>query len=207
VGHIAADFFDVIQAVCVRRRVGSVSVSAHHHQSSRFCLLLFGSIATRAVQRWLDRLIFFFVCFFGGRFLFCFFFFFFFLFFFVLFSCAHRARSRPSNSVSVLFWYRAYHGASIALAELGIARQKSSAHRPARSRRPSVFSLQSVRLNFVGGIILPEQSDRSGRRLGAVKNEEGCGCAGSACARPRSNVAVPAWIVPQSVSAHGVVKT
>src|SRR5262245_55470852 len=95
-GVFAADFFDVIQDAVFGFRVGNVSISLGTIISV-LLLVLIGFIATRAIQRWLDR-----------RFL-------------------PRTGLDPGlqNSVSVLFGYTGVIAVLIfALAELGIDLQK-----------------------------------------------------------------------------------
>ena len=135
-GIFAADFFDVIRTRC-RRRVGAVSISPSTIIIA-ILLLLFGFIATRAVQRWLDR-----------RFL-------------------PRTGLDPGlqNSVSVLFGYAGVITALIiALAELGIDLQKIALIAGALSVGIG-FGLQSVVSNFVWAFS-PGRATDPGRRLGA----------------------------------------
>ena len=143
-GIFAADFFDVIQDAVFGAGVGAVSISLSTIIIA-ILLLLFGFIATRAVQRWLDR-----------RFL-------------------PRTGLDPGlqNSVSVLFGYAGVITALIiALAELGIDLQKIALIAGALSVGIG-FGLQSVVSNFVCGIILlAERPIRVGDWV-LVKNEEG----------------------------------
>src|SRR6202040_1029442 len=124
--------------------VGAVSISLSTIIIA-ILLLLFGFIATRAVQRWLDR-----------RFL-------------------PRTGLDPGlqNSVSVLFGYAGVITALIiALAELGIDLQKIALIAGALSVGIG-FGLQSVVSNFVSGLILlAERPIRVGDSI-VVKGEEG----------------------------------
>jgi small-conductance mechanosensitive channel len=143
-GIFAADFFDVIQDAVFGFRIGDVSISLGTIIGA-LGLLLVGFIATRAVQRWLER-----------RFL-------------------PRTGLDPGlqNSVSVLFGYAGVITALIiALAELGIDLQKIALIAGALSVGIG-FGLQSVVSNFVCGIILlAERPIRVGDWV-LVKNEEG----------------------------------
>jgi potassium-dependent mechanosensitive channel len=143
-GVFAADFFDVIQDAVFGFRVGNVSISVGTIISV-LLLVLIGFVATRAIQRWLDR-----------RFL-------------------PRTGLDPGlqNSVSVLFGYAGVITVLIfALAELGIDLQKIALIAGALSVGIG-FGLQSVVSNFVCGIILlAERPIRVGDWV-LVKNEEG----------------------------------
>jgi potassium-dependent mechanosensitive channel len=143
-GIFAADFFDVVQEAVFGGRVGAISISLGTIITA-VVLLLLGFVATRAVQRWLDR-----------RFL-------------------PRTGLDPGlqNSVSVLFGYAGVITALIiALAELGIDLQKVAFIAGALSVGIG-FGLQSVVSNFVCGIILlAERPIRVGDWV-LVKNEEG----------------------------------
>ncbi len=143
-GIFAADFFDVIQDAVFGFRIGNVSISFSTIISA-FLLLLLGFVATRAVQRWLER-----------RFL-------------------PRTGLDPGlqNSVSVLFGYAGVITALIfALSELGIDLQKIALIAGALSVGIG-FGLQSVVSNFVCGIILlAERPIRVGDWV-LVKSEEG----------------------------------
>jgi potassium-dependent mechanosensitive channel len=143
-GIFAADFFDVVQEAVFGGRVGVISISLGTIITA-VVLLLLGFVATRAVQRWLDR-----------RFL-------------------PRTGLDPGlqNSVSVLFGYAGVITALIiALAELGIDLQKVALIAGALSVGIG-FGLQSVVSNFVCGIILlAERPIRVGDWV-LVKNEEG----------------------------------
>jgi potassium-dependent mechanosensitive channel len=143
-GIFAADFFDVIQDAVFGFRVGNVSISLGTIISV-VVLVLIGFVATRAIQRWLDR-----------RFL-------------------PRTGLDPGlqNSVSVLFGYAGVITVLIfALAELGIDLQKIALIAGALSVGIG-FGLQSVVSNFVCGIILlAERPIRVGDWV-LVKNEEG----------------------------------
>ncbi len=143
-GIFAADFFDVIQDAVFGFRIGDISISFSTIISA-LLLLLLGFVATRAVQRWLER-----------RFL-------------------PRTGLDPGlqNSVSVLFGYAGVITALIfALSELGIDLQKIALIAGALSVGIG-FGLQSVVSNFVCGIILlAERPIRVGDWV-LVKNEEG----------------------------------
>ena len=143
-GIFAADFFDVIHDALFGAGVGAISISLSTIIIAILVLLL-GFVATRAVQRWLDR-----------RFL-------------------PRTGLDPGlqNSVSVLFGYAGVIAALIvALTELGIDLQKIALIAGALSVGIG-FGLQSVVSNFVCGIILlAERPIRVGDWV-LVKNEEG----------------------------------
>ena len=143
-GVFTADAFGVIQDAMFGFRVGDITVSIGAILTA-LVLLLFGIIATRAVQRWLDR-----------RFL-------------------PRTGLDPGlqNSVSALVGYCGFIVAVVlALAELGIDLQKIALIAGALSVGIG-FGLQSVVSNFVSGIILlAERPIRVGDWV-SVKNEEG----------------------------------
>jgi small-conductance mechanosensitive channel len=143
-GIFAADFFEVVQNAVFGFRIGDISISLNTIVSA-VVLLLIGFVATRFVQRWLER-----------RFL-------------------PRTGLDPGlqNSVSVLFGYAGVIIALIfALTALGIDLQKIALIAGALSVGIG-FGLQSVVSNFVCGIILlAERPIRVGDWV-LVKNEEG----------------------------------
>lgn len=143
-GIFAADFFGVLKDATFGFRIGELSISLTSILIA-FAIVLIGTLATRAVQAWLN-----------SRFL-------------------PQTTLDPSlqNSVSTIFGYVGVIAAiSLALAQLGVDFQKITLVAGALSIGIG-FGLQSVVSNFVSGLILlAERPIRVGDIIN-VKGEEG----------------------------------
>ncbi len=176
-GVFAADFFGVVQDAVFGFRIGELTVSVGTILSAA-ALLLIGTFAIRALQRWLDR------------------------------NFLPRTRLDPGlqNSVSSLFGYASFIIIIVfTLAEIGIDLQKIALIAGALSVGIG-FGLQSIVSNFVSGIILlAERPIRVGDRV-VVKNEEGIVRRISVRATEIETYDRASVIIPNSELVTGVVK-
>ena len=143
-GIFAADFFGVVRDATFGFRIGEVTISLSTILGA-FATIVIGILATRAVQRWLQK------------------------------SFLPRTSLDPSlqHSISTIFSYLGVIAAiSFALAQLGVDFQKITLVAGALSIGIG-FGLQSVVSNFVSGLILlAERPIRVGDIIN-VKGEEG----------------------------------
>jgi small-conductance mechanosensitive channel len=176
-GLFAADFFDVIGGALFGFRFAGLAVSFTAIFGA-FAVLLVGVLATRALQRWLER------------------------------SVLPRAGLDPGlqHSVSALVGYAGLIAViALALAELGIDLQKIALIAGALSVGIG-FGLQSVVSNFVSGLILlAERPIRVGDMI-VVKGEEGYVRKISVRATEIETFERASVIIPNSELITGVVK-
>ena len=176
-GLFAADFFDVIGGALFGFRFAGLAVSFTAIFGA-FAVLLVGVLATRALQRWLER------------------------------SVLPRAGLDPGlqHSVSALVGYAGLIAViALALAELGIDLQKIALVAGALSVGIG-FGLQSVVSNFVSGLILlAERPIRVGDMI-VVKGEEGYVRKISVRATEIETFERASVIIPNSELITGVVK-
>jgi small-conductance mechanosensitive channel len=176
-GVFAADFFGVVQDAMLGIRLGGLTISIGALLGAA-ALIAAGVIATRALQRWLER------------------------------NFLPRTRLDPGlqNSVSSLLGYAGVIVAIVlGLAELGIDLQKIALIAGALSVGIG-FGLQSIVSNFVSGIILlAERPIRVGDRV-VVKSEEGIVRRISVRATEIETYDRASVIIPNSDLISGVVK-
>jgi small-conductance mechanosensitive channel len=176
-GVFAADFFGVVQDAVFGFRIGELTISVGTILSAS-AILLVGTFAIRALQRWLER------------------------------NFLPRTRLDPGlqNSVSSLFGYAGFIIIFVfTLAEIGIDLQKIALIAGALSVGIG-FGLQAIVSNFVSGIILlAERPIRVGDRV-VIKNEEGIVRRISVRATEIATYDCGSVIIPNSDLISGVVK-
>jgi potassium efflux system protein len=151
-----ADLFDTIRNVPFGFKIGELHLSLHAIMAA-IVLLMVLLVATRLVQRWLEK------------------------------EFLPRTRIEPSLQLSIVTIFGYVGGITaiaLGLTGLGFDLQKIALIAGALSVGIG-FGLQSIVSNFVSGLILlTERPIRVGDSI-VVKGEE-AGCGGCACARPRS---------------------